>query len=1022
MHPCTTGSTADARVDPWWFTHPDGSRGSLPPRAHLTSDRPELSLAGAWDFRWFPSASDAVSACPDPTAPDTAWPDRIPVPGHWVLEHLDGDRRFGTPWYTNVVYPFPVDPPHVPDANPTGDHRTRFVLADLTGGARTDLRAVLLRFEGVESAFRVWVNGRWAGQAMGSRLTHEFDVTDLVRDGENTVVVRVHQFSAGSYLEDQDQWWLPGIFRDVRVLGEVHGGIDDVHLTADRDPATGEGVLGCRITAPADAFPVQVEIPELGLSTTVDGPDRVELPVGVVRAWTAEDPHLYDVALRAQGQLVTHRAGFRRVAISTDGVLQVDGAPVRFRGVNRHEFHPRRGRAVDADFTRDEYRLMQGNHVNAVRTSHYPPAHHALDLADEMGLWVVLEGDLETHGFVQQGWARNPSDDPAWRGAYLDRTARMWHRDKNHASVVMLSLGNESGTGANLAAAADWLRRHDDRPVHYEGDHDAAYTDVYSRMYPTPRETRSIAAGEPVPSTDAAGSNRIARMPFVLCEYAHAMGTGPGGLADYEEIFRTHPRACGGFVWEWKDHGITTVTPDGVPFLAYGGDFGEPLHDGSFVLDGLCTADGLPGPGLLEYAAVIDPLRLELDPGHAVVGNGYDHTVLTGLRLHWTLRGTAVETLRTGTVEAGDLPPRRSSRVPLPLAPGPGEHLEVTVEARGPVAGSRRRDAQLTGPPAVASGTPGPAATAPSGVRGPVLCVFRAPTDNDAGTIEPTRELWRPSPDGDDTDWHGYTGTDPRDATATPGIVVSTARRWLDHGLHRLQPRTLAHDSGAPAGTVRTLWAAPGTDLRTAPFVLTHRWSATDRPGARRLELSWQLPELDVPLARVGCVLSLPVDPDGEVEFDGDGPHESYPDACAAARYGTHRLPARGLADPGARPQASGNRARAHRLSIPLADGTRLRLQTLSTELDGAPAPRGLQWTLTPYRDEELMAAAHPHELPDTAGRDWFLHLDVGHHGLGSRSCGVDVARSARLHARSARLDLVLEPEAPDTVRRRPAR
>ncbi|GEO94863.1 glycoside hydrolase family 2 TIM barrel-domain containing protein [Kocuria turfanensis] len=1002
----------DLRDDPWWFTRPDGTLGSRPPRAHLVSDRPELSLAGEWDFRWFPSASQALEQCPDPSSGKVAWPERIPVPGHWVLEHLDGDRRFGTPWYTNVVYPFPIDPPHVPDANPTADHRTTFDLGHLVDtGAAEELRAVLLRFEGVESAFRVWVNGRWAGQAMGSRLTHEFDITDLVHEGENTVVVRVHQFSAGSYLEDQDQWWLPGIFRDVRVIGEPRGGIDDVHLKADRDPATGEGILTCRVTAPAAAFPVRVELPELGFSTTVDDPEPAELRVGAVRAWTAEDPCLYDVHLHTQGQSVTHRAGFRRVMISADGVLQIDGAPVRFRGVNRHEFHPRRGRAVDSAFTRREYELMQRHHINAVRTSHYPPAHHALDLADEMGLWVVLEGDLETHGFVQQNWERNPSDDLAWQKAYLDRTARMWHRDKNHASVVMLSLGNESGTGANLAAAAEWLRRHDDRPVHYEGDHDAAYTDVYSRMYPTPAETRSIAAGEPVPSTDAAGSERIARMPFVLCEYAHAMGTGPGGLAEYEEIFRAHPRACGGFVWEWKDHGITTVTPDGMPLLAYGGDFGEPVHDGAFVLDGLCTADGLPGPGLVEYAAVVDPLRLELGHGHVVVGNGHDHTALTGLRLRWALRTDDRAVVRTGTTDLEDLAPRSSHRVALPKDPGPGQYLEVSVDAHGPAGSPCRRDAQRFGPPSEASDGPqGSAAEAPAGVSGPELSVFRAPTDNDAGTIEPTRELWTLSPAGDATDWHHYTGTDPRDATSTPGIVVSTAQRWLDHGLHRLQPRTLPAGADDTQGWVRTLWAAPGADVRDAPFVLSHRWGQDDAPSARRLELSWELPELPFPLARVGCVLTLPVDPDGEVEFEGDGPHPSYPDADAAARYGLHRLPVRSLAAPGPRPQSSGNRARVRRLSIPLKDGTRLELSTVHAELDGAPAPQGLNWTLGPHRDQELMTAAHPHELPDVTGRDWYLHLDVGHHGLGSRSCGVDVSPVARLHARSARLEVVLEP------------
>lgn len=1008
----------DLRTDPWWFARPDGSHGALPPRSPLVSDRPELSLAGTWDFRWFPTAAEALRHRPDPAADDDPWPDTVPVPGHWVLQHLDGDRRFGTPWYTNIRYPFPVDPPHVPDANPTADHRTRFHWSALGAGvAPGTLRAVRLRFEGVESAYRVWVNGRWAGQAMGSRLTHEFDVTGLVHEGVNTVVVRVHQFSAGSYLEDQDQWWLPGIFRDVRVIGEPHGGIDDVHLVADRDPATGRGTLTCRVTAPADAYPVRLEVPQLGITAAVDGPDPVEVPAGPVRAWTAEDPRLHDVVVRSHAQTVTLRAGFRRVAVDARGVLRVDGAPVRFRGVNRHEFDPRRGRAVTPGLTRAEYRLMQAHHVNAVRTSHAPPAQHALDLADEMGLWVMLEGDLETHGFALQGWSGNPSDDPAWRGAYLERTARMWYHGRNHPSVVVLSLGNEAGTGSNLAAAAAWLRRHDDRPVHYEGDHDAVYTDVHSRMYPTPRETRRIAAGEPVPSTDAAGAARIARMPFVLCEYAHAMGTGPGGLAEYERILREHPRACGGFVWEWKDHGITAAAPDGTPFTAYGGDFGEPVHDGAFVLDGLCTADGVPGPGLLEYASVVDPLRLDVAPGTAVVGNGHDHTVLTGLRLRWAVRTSAGDPVRTGGADLDDLRPRAEHRVPLPGTPGPGQHLLVTVAARGPSGAPRTRDAHLDGPPEDLRGPAGPPSSPPPGIGGPVLSVVRAPTDNDAGFYEPTRELWRDPPAAGgpgETDWHRWTGTDPHDATDRPGVVVPTSRRWADLGLHLLQPRTTGPGPGTPQGTVRTVWAAPGADARQARFVLTHRWSRTGTPDTRRLDLAWELPALPVPLARIGCVLTVPVDAAGEVCFDGEGPHPSYPDACAAARPGRHRLPAAALAPPGAHPQASGNRSRAHRIEVPLTDGTRLRLRTLHVELDGTAAPRGLQWTLSPYSDAELAAAAHPHELPDTAGRDWHLHLDAGHHGLGSRSCGVDVAPAARLRARTAGLSLLLDRLGPD--------
>ncbi len=668
---------------------PSPGSGAMPARAHLDSDRPEASLAGTWGFRYSPSVSGAH---PDPAAEDADFPDTVTVPGHWVLDASNGPlvigsvNRFGSPWYTNVDYPFPVDPPFVPDANGTGDHLRTFTADELgfTTEVLDGLDRIILRFEGVESTFKVWLNGTAIGHASGSRLTHEFDVTDTLRPGgePNRLVVRVHAFSAASYLEDQDQWWLPGIFRDVTLIGEPVAGIRDVHVVADYDD--GAGHLTLDVDAPAAAFPLRLSIPGLGATHEITTA-RTELDVGTVKGWTAETPHLYRATLSSPDERVTLRLGFRRVDIH-DGVLRVNGSPIRLRGVNRHEFHPTAGRAVTADFTRSELQTMKRHHINAIRTSHYPPNHHLLDLADELGFWLVDECDLETHGFVAEQWERNPSDDPTWREAYLDRIERTWRRDANHASVVMFSLGNEAGTGANLAAMADWLRGHDPmRPIHYEGDHDGAYTDVYSRMYATPTESASILAGDPVPSASAAGSDRIATQPYVLCEYAHAMGNGPGGLQDYEALFDAHPRAAGGFVWEYKDHGILAATADGRAMHAYGGDFAEPIHTSNFVLDGLVFADGTPSPGLAEYAAVIAGVRITV--GEAIlIENRQDFADTSHIDFSWrvdaTGPGTAVAPLAGGSLQLPALPARSSTTLELPDAARHHPGAVLTVSAR----------------------------------------------------------------------------------------------------------------------------------------------------------------------------------------------------------------------------------------------------------------------------------------------------------------------------------------------------
>nr|BFF24778.1 hypothetical protein GCM10025732_27430 [Glycomyces mayteni] len=555
-----------------------GRRG---PRAALASDAAAFSLDGEWRFRLGAGLHDLAEGFEDPGFDAGAW-DVLAVPSMWQMHDLDGAAPYGKPAYTNVVYPFPVDPPRVPDANPTGEYRRTFTLpADWPAAGRT-----VLRFEGVDSAFAVWVNGVRLGDGKGSRLPTEFDATEHVREGENTVAVRVHQWSAASYLEDQDMWWLSGIFRPVSLVHRPEGGIEDVFAHADYDHRTGRGTL--RVEAPDG---VRVTVPELGIDVAAGEPVSL-----AVEPWTAETPRLYDAEVATASERVSLRIGFRTVAVE-DGLLKVNGKRILLRGVNRHEWDPDHGRTLSVETMRRDLEVMKRHNVNAVRTSHYPPDRRFLDLCDEIGVWVVDECDLETHGFVFYQWRDNPSDEPMWREAYLDRMARMVERDKNHASVIMWSLGNESHTGQNLAAMSAWAKDRDPgRPVHYEGDWDSGYVDVYSRMYADHAETDRIGNKTEESTKDPALDAHRRNIPFILCEYAHAMGNGPGGMSEYQRLFEQHERCQGGFIWEWIDHGVRMRAEDGREWFAYGGDFGEPLHDGNFVVDGLVFPDREPSP------------------------------------------------------------------------------------------------------------------------------------------------------------------------------------------------------------------------------------------------------------------------------------------------------------------------------------------------------------------------------------------------------------------------------------------
>ncbi|WP_435133437.1 glycoside hydrolase family 2 TIM barrel-domain containing protein [Actinacidiphila sp. bgisy144] len=993
--------------------------GRLRPRASFASDAPEYSLDGRWSFRLAAGLHDLTPGFEQPSfEPDagSGWTG-IAVPSCWQMDGIPGPGRFGAPAYTNVTFPIPVDPPLVPDENPTGEYLRTFDVEDGFGTG-----TAVLRFEGVDSCFAVWLNGHLLGDGKGSRLPTEFDVTEVLRPGRNVLALRVHQWSAATYLEDQDMWWLSGVFRSVRLLSRPAGGIDDFFVHADYDHRTGTGTL--RVDVRGDA---RLSVPELGIADA--DPAGPHTAAGI-EPWSAERPRLYAAELATATERVPLRIGFRRIAVE-DGVLTANGTPLLLSGVNRHEWDPVTGRTLTRETMLADVLLMKRHNINAVRTSHYPPESAFLDLCDEYGLWVVDECDLETHGFAENGWRRNPSDDPAWRPALLDRAERMVERDKNHPSVVIWSLGNESGVGENLRAMAEWIRDRDpDRLIHYEGDWDnCAYTDLYSAMYADYPAVAAIGAGQEPRTGDPAHDARRRAMPFVLCEYAHAMGNGPGGLRQYQELFERHPRLAGGFVWEWIDHGVAQRAADGTLYYAYGGDFGEPVHDGNFVADGLLLPDRTPSPGLLEYAKVIEPVRItaRADGGGIEVRNLH-HTRDTGyLRWTWLLEVDG-EQAGEGDWTVAATAPGATGRADWPEAllkaleaAGPGERrltVGAQLAADEPWAGAGHTVAWAQFAPAVEGA---PDAARPGGGLPQAAPRFTPPATS--GTAVPRRS--GSTVTLGDAAFDTVTGTLVRlGGLALTGPRVDIWRapidnerrsplleQWLRAGLHRMRHKVLDIRAGEDTLTVRTKLVPAGLDVA---LLADYHWSTAPGGGlVLTLDTAPTAP-WPVPLPRLGVALTLPGTLD-RVSWFGLGPGEAYRDSEEAVRVGRYAATVAALQTPYVFPQENGNRrhVRWARLTAdPAANAS-------GTAGGGGAVPglaiTGAPWfdlTAKPWSTEALSQAAHTCDLrPD--GRT-HLNLDLEHHGLGSASCGHALQPRHELAALPARFTLTFAAIGPE--------
>ncbi|MEM7077859.1 MAG: beta-galactosidase [Pseudomonadota bacterium] len=971
----------------FWQTQEVTSLQRLPAHAPLHSWRDEdaarqalaspseCSLDGAWQFALFPS----------PAAVDPAWPaplahmSQIDVPGNWQTQGHD------TPIYTNVEYSFPVVPPRVPDDNPTGCYQRTFQLPDDWQGEH-----IRIHFAGVDSAFFLWCNERFIGYSQDSRLPAEFDLTESLAPGPNRLAVMVLRRCDGSYLEDQDMWNLSGIFRSVHLLAKPHSHLRDVQVTAELDQGLIDGKLRVQIEGSnAHDHTVLIRLYDAECRAVLE--DRRELRTAPVdergryrdrlicsydvehpAPWSAESPGLYRLTVTLEnpdGQALESEAydiGFRRVRIE-GGRLLLNGQPLLIAGVNKHEHHPSRGHTESYDEIVADICLMKQHNFNAVRCSHYPHQTALYDICDRLGMYVIDEANLETHGMQPMS---RLSSDPAWGPAYLERMTRMVHRDFNHPSIIVWSLGNESGYGPNLQAMYAWAKQADpSRPVQYEGGgSNTAATDIICPMYARVDEDLPAPFAQPKYSITSWLDVPEESRPVILCEYAHAMGNSLGNFTDYWDAFRSHPRLQGGFIWDWVDQGLQHYD-DTTPFYAYGGDFGETPGDRQFCINGLVFPDRTPHPTLYEAKRAQQPFRFSIDAAQTLtidVSSEY-RFVNAEVTLHWQWHSphAANKSASVGL----SIAPLASTSVDTGIAAAAEGYLNVWLEqdvaTSWSPAGFEVARFQYTSNHR-APDLPAPAPCIDVRQDGKRFVVESLDTtwviDGTSGQITNWRRDGREQLAGplQDCFVRAATDNDLSGGTVTHPAPHGWLRRWQDAGLYALQHvcSQVDYDPQNQVLSSRHQYLHENT-LRVSS-VWQHRFY---EDGSVDIDVEVSIAEDTPPLPRVGARLLLRDKPE-EITYFGRGPHENYPDRCASADLGvwTQSLPQ--MHTPYLFPGENGLRCAVEELVI----GDRVIAGNFAC-------------ALSEYGVDELLRADHNHEL---VSQDWLhVHIDGHHMGVG---------------------------------------
>ena len=972
----------------------------------------EQSLDGEWRFLGIDRPEDAPIDWEKQSFSDASW-SNVAVPGCFTMQ------GHSIPIYTNIEMPFSNLPPDVPDANPTGLYRREFSVPRAWRSRR-----VVIEFGAAESVLMLWIDGKAVGLGKDSRLSSSFDITDLVSGpGKHLVAAMVVRYSDASFVEDQDQWWQAGILRSVRIYSTPRVHISDLFATASlaEDLTTGTLQLKVSVDFPdeerAEKWSVDAHVETLEGKRVTREPLRAQVPatpipylyqgsfvtvstaLAGVKAWSAEQPNRYRVVVELKDpsgdvrEVVSEIIGFRRVEVGNRELL-INGKPVLIRGVNRHDFDQLTGRVVTVEQMRADLVLMKQFGFNAVRTSHSPNAPEFYDLCDEIGLYVIDEANIESHGYIT-----SLCHDTRYLAAWMDRGSRMVQRDKNHASIIAWSLGNESGYGAHHDALAAWIRNYDpSRPLHYEGaimgwwDRPQSATDLLCPMYP---EIAEIVAW----SKNAAGSVN-GDLPLIMCEYSHAMGNSNGTLGEYWDAIEENHGLQGGFIWEFWDHGLRQQLPDGTERWAYGGDFGDEPNSGSFCIDGVVWPDRAPKPAMYEHKALASPIAVEArgvtgaQRGALRITNKQDFSDLKWLRCEYEILVDGVA-VASGKAPLPEVAPGRSAAwsIPyvLPRAHKGAEallalkfrtvrntnwcergftvsHLQIPIALRSERPAEPRpliERVEISGETVTAGsvqatfggGESGLTALSINGVdlidSGPTLSLFRAPTDNDE--IRPMRGM--PTP----------------------------AARWRRWGIDSLI---------AKSGNMQLRRTGDGVTARQSiewigndgvAFLHKRRFEF-DASGVLRVHEELSVPERCNDLPRVGVQLNLPSSFD-QLEWYGRGPHETYPDRARGAAIGRYTTRVADEYVPYIRPQEHGHH-------------TQTRWCALTNGRHGLliSAPELFGFSASNYSIAQLDEAQHDVDLkPEPVV---YLNIDAQHRGLGTASCGPDTLEKYLLRAR----------------------
>lgn len=1036
------------------------ARAAFMPYGKQAGDR-TLSLNGMWKFHWVPVPEQRPQEFYRTDFDDSGWKE-FPVPANWEI------HGYGTPIYVSAGFPFKADPPRVTtepkkeyttyvERNPVGSYRRYFTLPD-----DWKEKEVFLRFEGVMSAFYVWVNGQRVGYSQGSMEPSEFDVTSYLREGKNLVAVEVYRYSDGSYLEDQDFWRFGGIHREVNLYATekiriqdfgVRTLLDSTYQQAELliepklavyDGQTAEGYVLCAALFDAGGNPVldsvlvQDAVPVLNREYKASilndrTPQRGARKFGWLKAtidrphlWTAETPYLYTLQLTlqdAQGNPVEQirtRIGFREVVIR-NGQFLVNGQPVRFRGVNRHEHDPELGRVMTEERMLQDIRLMKQANINAVRTSHYPNVSRWYELCDEYGLYVMDEADIEEHGL--RGLL---ASDPEWHAAFMDRAVRMAVRDRNHTSVVFWSMGNEAGYGPNFAAISAWLKDFDPtRPVHYEGaqgqEKDPETVDVISRFYPRVQAAYlnpNVPEGTDAERAENARWERllsIARRtnddrPVLTSEYAHAMGNAMGNFKEYWEEIYSHPRMLGGFIWDWSDQGIYKTLPDGKRMVAYGGDFGDKPNLKAFCLNGVVLCDRQTTPKYEEVRYVYRPIHTERMAGEGIrlrILNRHHHIGLEAYRGEWEI-GVDGKVVEKGTFVLPAIAPGTSAEISLVPRKKwkPGEDVQLTV----------RYQLKEETPWAPAGYTVAwdqfclqkGELSLPGLVRKPV----KATEEGDLLTIQGNgfSQVWNLT-QGNLVSLK-YAGKEmvaqPAGLPPYPGFQAFRApvdndkgfgnwlaKDWKKHGLDR------------PEREVKeVVWQWNAQQLPELKVVASYRYAqgkvevisnyGIGGDGTIEVKHAFTLQDTLPELPRVGMAWCWSGDLE-QLTWYGRGEQETYPDRKAAALVGKWQATVSEQLFPYPRPQESGNHEEVRWLTLTDKQGKGIRVEAMDKEFSAS----ALHWTAT-----DLAAVAHHCDL--VARPEIFLSLDAAMLGLGNSSCGPGVLEKYSLKEKSYTLQYII--------------